>query len=272
MTAIPRILVFDSGLGGLSVHRALRDLIPQAETIYVADDAAFPYGALADQVLVERVRRVMERLIPEQAPDLVVIACNTASTLVLDDLRASFPVPFVGTVPAIKPAAEISKSRLIAILATPATVRRDYTQSLIRSFAGDCRVILHAPPLLAERAETVFAGGVVSDDDLRADLAPCFVEEGGRRTDVIVLGCTHYPLLLDRFKALAPWPVMWMDPAPAIARRAAALLENLLPQAGRMPAPHPHLFLHTGADDFYAKLRGPLADCGFADGKWVPVA
>ena len=272
MRPIPRILVFDSGLGGLSVHRALRDLMPQAETVYVADDAAFPYGDLADQALVERVRRVMATMIPAQAPDLVVIACHTASTLVLSDLRAGFPVPFVGTVPAIKPAAEASKSRRIAILATPATVRRDYTQGLIRSFARDCDVILHAPPLLAERAETVFAGGHVSDAALQEDLAPCFVDMDGRQTDVVVLGCTHYPLLLDRFQALAPWPVQWIDPAPAIARRVQALLalQNLL--HNRLRHSNTHLFINTGAADFYERLRDPLAVRGFSGGEWHPIA
>jgi glutamate racemase len=266
MSAIPRILVFDSGLGGLSVHHALCAQMPQAETVYVADDAAFPYGALADPVLVERVRQVMERLIPDLVPDLVVIACNTASTLVLDDLRARFAVPFVGTVPAIKPAAEASQTKRIAILATPATVKRDYTKALIRSFAGDCDVILHAPDLLAERAETVFAGGTVADRDLQADLAPCFVDRDGRRTDVVVLGCTHYPLLLDRFQALAPWPVTWIDPAPAIARRAASLLANQSEQSDRSLNEHQHYFINTGATSLFERLSGPLAKRGFTGG------
>jgi glutamate racemase len=267
MQIYPRILVFDSGLGGLTVHRALRNAIPEANTVYLADDAAFPYGELADDQLVGRVRDVMGQIIPQFRPDLVVIACNTASTLVLSDLRARFPIPFVGTVPAIKPAAEASKTRRIAILATPATLRRDYTQSLIHSFAGDCDVILHAPPLLAQRAETVFAGGLVDDELLRADLAPCFVDEGGRRTDAIVLGCTHYPLLLDRFLTLAPWSVDWIDPAPAIAKRALDLLSRQILPQDRLGLDHRHYFINTGAGAFYDRLRGPLAAEGFTGGE-----
>ncbi len=271
MTSKPRLLVFDSGLGGLTVHKALRDTLPQAETIYVADDAAFPYGDLADHALIERVCAVMGHLIPAFQPDLVVIACNTASTLVLPDLRSRFDLPFVGTVPAIKPAAEASLSRRIAILATPATVKRDYTQGLIRAFAGDCDVILHAPAQLAMRAEQVFEGGFVSDHDLRADLAPCFVEADGRRTDTVVLGCTHYPLLLERFRALAPWSVNWIDPAPAIARRAEALLASHQRLGERAAMPHSHFFINTGADDLYSRMRGPLAAYGFTMGQLWPI-
>ena len=271
MTSKPRLLVFDSGLGGLTVHKALRDTLPQAETVYIADDAAFPYGDLADHALIERVCAVMGHLIPVFHPDLVVIACNTASTLVLPDLRSRFDLPFVGTVPAIKPAAEASLSRRIAILATPATVKRDYTQGLIREFAGDCNVILHAPTLLAMRAENVFEGGLVSDHDLRADIAPCFVEADGRRTDTVVLGCTHYPLLLERFRTVAPWSVNWIDPAPAIARRAEALLASRQFMGERDAMPHSHLFINTGADDLYGRMRGPLANYGFMTGEWRPI-
>jgi len=271
MTSKPRLLVFDSGLGGLTVHKALRDTLPQAETVYIADDAAFPYGDLADHALIERVCAVMGHLIPALHPDLVVIACNTASTLVLPDLRSRFGMPFVGTVPAIKPAAEASLSRRIAILATPATVKRDYTQGLIREFAGDCDVILHAPAQLAMRAEKVFEGGLVSDHDLRADIAPCFVEADGRRTDTVVLGCTHYPLLLERFRAVAPWSVNWIDPAPAIARRAEAMLASRQFMGERDAMQHSHLFINTGADDLYGRMRGPLANYGFMTGEWRPI-
>ena len=271
MSIAPRLLVFDSGLGGLSVHHAIRDLMPRAETVYVADDAAFPYGDLADLALVERVHHVMAQLIPELTPDLVVIACNTASTLVLPDLRASFTVPFVGTVPAIKPAAAQSQSRRIAILATPGTIKRDYTQSLIHEFAGNCEVILHAPSLLALRAEQVFEGGSVSDAELLADIAPCFVDQDGRRTDTIVLGCTHYPLLIERLEALAPWPVNWIDPAPAIARRAQTVLVTCPETVGRVPAVHRHMFLNTGDAALYQRLQVPLIDCGFTHGELRPV-
>lgn len=220
----PIILVFDSGLGGLTVFAEVRKVRPDARFVYAADDAGFPYGRLGEDALVSRVLAVMERLIARHRPDLVVIACNTASTLVLPHLRRRFAIPFVGTVPAIKPAAERSRTKHIAVLATPGTVARDYTRGLIETFAGGCRVTLVGSQRLAALAEAELAGAPGPDAAITAEIAPCFVETAGARTDVVVLGCTHYPLLLSRFEALAPWPVAWLDPAPAIARRVAQLL------------------------------------------------
>ena len=220
----PTILVFDSGLGGLTVFAETRKARPDARFVYAADDAGFPYGRLAPDILVERVLAVMERLVAVHAPDLVVVACNTASTLVLPHLRERFAIPFVGTVPAIKPAAQISRSRRIAVLATPGTVARDYTHDLVQTYAADCAVTLVGSRLLAGYAEAELAGSPVPDEAIAAELAPCFVADGDRRTDVVALACTHYPLLLPRLQALAPWPVTWLDPAPAIARRVVQLL------------------------------------------------
>jgi len=219
----PKVLVFDSGLGGLTVLRELKRARPDLEFAYAADDAAFPYGRLSDAELVERVRSVMERLIGELDPDLVVIACNTASTLALPVLRSRFAIPFVGTVPAVKPACERSKTKRVSVLATPATVRRDYTQGLIVEFAGDCQVTLVGSERLASLAEAALRGESVADQAIAAEIAPCFVDDGAR-TDTVVLACTHYPLLLNRLQKMARWPVAWVDPAPAIARRASSLL------------------------------------------------
>jgi len=220
-----RVLGFDSGLGGLTVLAEIAKARPDAALAYAADDAAFPYGALGEQALVARVGAVMARLVARYAPDLVVIACSTASTLVLGPLRALYPaIPFVGTVPAIKPAAAASKSRLISVLATPGTAARDYTQALVSEYAGDCEVALVGSPHLARIAEDCMRGSTVNDDEIAREIVPCFVESRGRRTDVVVLACTHYPLLQDQFVRLAPWPVGYIDPAPAIARRVDALL------------------------------------------------
>jgi len=220
-----KILVFDSGLGGLTVYSEVAKLRADAHLIYAADDAGFPYGRWSEPDLVARVVAVVGDLIREFAPDVVVIACNTASTLVLRDLRAAFPaVPFVGTVPAIKPAAAQSRSKLISVLATPGTVARDYTQALITNFAAGCDVTLVGSSRLAGLAEAVMAGEPVAGAAIAEEIAPCFVAEGERRTDAIVLACTHYPLLLDRLIELAPWPVAWIDPAPAIARRVDVVL------------------------------------------------
>ncbi len=220
----PTILVFDSGLGGLTVHAEIVKQRPDARFVYAADDAGFPYGRLSETALVNRVVAVMERLIALHAPDLVVIACNTASTLVLPHLRRRFAVPFVGTVPAIKPAAMLTKSRRISVLATPGTVARDYTRDLIASYAAGCDVELIGSTQLASLAEAELRGAPVADEAITAELSPCFIDRDGRKTDVVVLACTHYPLLAARFRALAPWPVQWIDPAPAIARRVVQLI------------------------------------------------
>jgi glutamate racemase len=227
MTKPPKILVFDSGLGGLTVFAEIIKVRPGADYVYGADDAGFPYGSWKEPDLVNRVVRVMEKLIAEHAPDMVVIACNTASTIALPDLRLRWPhIPFVGTVPAIKPAAERSRSHLISVLGTPGTVKRDYTQNLIAQFAGHCRVRLVGSAALAGLAEAQMHGRDVRDAEIAAEIAPCFVEEAGARTDAVALACTHYPLLVEDFRRLAPWPVDWIDPAPAIARRADSLLRE----------------------------------------------
>ena len=220
----PRILIFDSGLGGLTVYEPVAALRPDAELIYVADDAFFPYGALEEDALVARVVSLMGELIQRFRPDLVVVACNTASTLVLAPLREAFETPFVGTVPAIKPAALASRSKLISVLATPGTVARDYTRALIHEFASDCEVTRVGARGLATLAERALRGETVADAEIAQEIAPAFVERAGRRTDEIVLACTHFPLLRERLAALAPWSVEWVDPAPAIARRVDALL------------------------------------------------
>jgi glutamate racemase len=223
----PTILVFDSGLGGLTVLREIVRARPDAHFVYVADDAFFPYGHHGEDEIIARVVPLVGELIEAHAPDLVVIACNTASTLVMSHLRDAYPLPFVGTVPAIKPACASSKTRRVSVLGTRGTVKRDYTRKLISDFAQGCEVTLVGSGELASLAEAALSGKAVRDEDIAAELAPCFVGDGAddpARTDTVVLACTHYPLLLERLTRLAPWPVDWIDPAPAIARRVADLL------------------------------------------------
>lgn len=226
MTKPLTIVVFDSGVGGLTVFREVKAARPDARYVYIADDAFFPYGNQPEEKLVERVVTVIGKAIDDYAPDLIVIACNTASTIALAALRERFTVPFVGTVPAIKPACAQSKTQRIAVLGTMATVSREYTRALIREFANGCAVDLVGSAKLAGYAEAELAGAPVSDDAIKAEIAPCFVDAGGKRTDTVVLACTHYPLLTERFRAVAPWPVDWLDPAPAIARRVVDLLRE----------------------------------------------
>ena len=220
----PRLLFIDSGLGGLTVLRAARQAVPEAQVLFIADDAGFPYGSKCAGVLTSRLLGVVESGIEGFNPDCIVLACNTASTVALRALRKAFAIPVVGTVPAIKPAASITKSGLVSVLATPGTVAREYTRELIAQFGAGTRFNLVGAPALAELAEMCASGAAVEDDAIAREIAPCFVDNGGVRTDVVVLGCTHYPLLLDKLDALAPWPVIWLDPAPAIARRIANVL------------------------------------------------
>jgi glutamate racemase len=223
MRSPPSILVFDSGLGGLTVLREIERARPDATLVYVADDAFFPYGAQEEAALVARVVALIGSLIAEHAPDLAVIACNTASTLVLPQLREHYGLPFVGTVPAIKPACAASRSKRVSVLGTQATVKREYTRALIRDFGQGCDVKLVGSARLAGIAEAALRGELIDEAAVAAEIAPCFVDEGGRRTDMVVLACTHYPLLQPWLTRLAPWPVAWIDPAPAIARRVVDL-------------------------------------------------
>ena len=236
MAIAPTILVFDSGLGGLTVLSEVVQARPDARYIYIADDAFFPYGGHGEAKLVDRVCALMGELIATHCPDIVVLACNTASTLVLPQLRARFTVPFVGTVPAIKPACARSLSKRVTVLGTEATVSREYTRALIREFSNQSEVALVGSAHLAQFAEAELHGLPVADHLIAQEIAPCFVNDGERRTDTIVLACTHYPLLLERLERLAPWPVAFIDPAPAIARRVADLSGSRISAESPIPA------------------------------------
>jgi glutamate racemase len=225
--SVPRLMVFDSGLGGLTVLRALRQSVPEAAVTYLADDARFPYGALGDAELTNGLCEILAAPVAEFAPDAIVVACNTASTIALPALRTAFAQPVIGTVPAIKPAALLSRSGLVSVLGTSGMVKRDYTRALIAEFGAGAAFTLVGSARLAGLTETLMAGGEVADEAIMAEIAPCFTETGNEHTDVVVLACTHYPLLMDRLERLAPWPVTWLDPAPAIARRTANVLADL---------------------------------------------
>ncbi|GHC60590.1 glutamate racemase [Limoniibacter endophyticus] len=223
------ILMFDSGIGGLTVLREARVIMPDKRFIYVADDAGFPYGDWEEEALRARLIPLFGQLIEQYRPRIIVIPCNTASTLVLSDLREAYPdTPFVGTVPAIKPAAERTRSGLVSVLATVGTVKRAYTRELIDSFAHECEVNLVGSRNLARMAEAHIRGEPLDQDAILAEITPCFIDKEGRKTDIVVLACTHYPFLANLFRKLAPWPVDWLDPAEAIARRIQSLapMEN----------------------------------------------
>src|SRR6476469_6895740 len=186
------LLFFDSGVGGLSVLGPTRALLPNAPIVYVADSAAFPYGTRTEAEIAERVPALLTQLVARFAPRLAVIACNTASTIALDHARAVLDLPIVGTVPAIKPAAEMSKTRAIGVLGTEATVRQPYVDDLAAKFASDCTIVRHGSPELVELAEAKLAGEEVSTAAVKAAVQPMFDAPGGERIDTIVLACTHF--------------------------------------------------------------------------------
>jgi glutamate racemase len=225
------LLFFDSGVGGLSVLRPTLKLLPNAPIVYAADSAGFPYGKRSEAEIASRVPALLGRLVERFHPRLVVIACNTASTIALDHVRSALDFPVVGTVPAIKPAAEISKSRVIGILGTEATVRQPYIDDLAVRFAADCTIVRHGAPEMVELAESKLRGEAISVDDVRAAAQPIFGAPEGERIDIVVLACTHFPLLEQELRAAFP-NVDFVHGGDGIARRTAHLTrEQPWPQA-----------------------------------------
>jgi glutamate racemase len=219
------ILFFDSGVGGLSVLEPTRKLLPNAPIVYAADSAGFPYGKKSDAELASRVPALLGRLVERFHPRLAVIACNTASTIALDHVRWALDLPVVGTVPAIKPAAELSKTRVIGVLGTEATVRQPYVDDLAAKFAADCTLVRHGSPELVDLAEAKLAGEEVGIEAVRAAAQPMFDADRGDRIDTVVLACTHFPLLEDELRAAFP-DVSYVDGGPGIARRIAYLTQD----------------------------------------------
>lgn len=252
------VLVFDSGSGGLSVWDEIRQRRPDLSTVYGADFAGFPYGTRTDADLEARVTRLLEQWIPRFQPSLVVVACNTASTLVLEHLRQHFaPLPFVGVVPAIKTAAARTRSGRIALLATPATVTRPYIDRLVASFAADHTVIKLGQGDLVRIAEAKIRGQAPG-----AELAPIVDQIAALNVDTVVLGCTHFPLLTPEFSARLP-QIQWIDSGEAIARRVDSLLPKLSPGAQGKQVDASHRAVYTGPEDL-AWERG-LRHRGFAE-------
>ena len=255
------ILFFDSGVGGLSVLGPTRELLPNAPIVYAADSAGFPYGKRTEAEIASRVPALLGRLVERFQPRLAVIACNTASTIALDHVRSALDLPVVGTVPAIKPAAEISKSRVIGVLGTEATVRQPYVEDLAAKFAGDCALIRHGSPELVELAEAKLAGEQVGVDTVRAAAQPMFDAPNGDRIDTVVLACTHFPLLADELRAAFPH-VAYVDGGAGIARRIAWLTrEQPWPEE-----PQPGILIYTGAEGRRPLMRS-LARFGLTEVK-----
>jgi glutamate racemase len=227
VTSLRPLLVFDSGVGGLSVLGAIRSLLPTAPLVYAADSAGYPYGTKRPAEIEARVPALLGRLAERFDPELIVIACNTASTIALDAVRAALDLPVVGTVPAIKPAAELSKTRTIGVLGTEATVRQPYVDRLSAEFAADCTVLRHGSAELVDLAEAKLRGETTDPGACRRALDGLFEQPGGERIDTIVLACTHFPLVEEDLAAAAPSPVRFVDGKEGIARRTAWLTRDL---------------------------------------------
>ncbi|MBS3803074.1 MAG: glutamate racemase [Oleiphilaceae bacterium] len=246
----PAVLVFDSGIGGLSVAQHIAHQIPGMHLTYLADNAGFPYGNQPDELVISRCVGMIRRSLLQTPADVVVIACNTASTVALPALRAAIEVPVVGVVPAIKPASALSVNRRIGLLATPATIRRPYLNRLVAEFAADCTVEPLGHPDLVHWIEAWAAGEAsLPLAALSRTLQP-FRSAG---VDTVVLGCTHYPLIAQALRRQLPEVRHWVDSGDAIARRTR------------------HLLLAGGPGVFAANRTGPVqSDIRFS-GPWSAV-
>ena len=255
------LLVFDSGVGGLSVLGEIRAALPRAPIVYVADNGGFPYGTKTEAEIAARVPALLGRLAERFRPRLIVIACNTASTIALASVRAALDLPIVGTVPAIKPAAEQSETRVIGVLGTNATVRQPYVDDLSAKFASDCLVLRHGSAALVELAEASLRGETTPDQAYADALAGLLDQQGGDAMDIVVLACTHFPLVADRLAAVAPRPLRFVDGARGIARRTAYLTRDQ-----RWPeSPAPGLAVFTAPIDLPEGLRTSLARFGLEE-------
>lgn len=227
-----KVLVFDSGMGGLTVAREIQAQAPSLAVEYAADSGFFPYGDKSDSALRQRLPMVAKALCQVAQPDVFVIACNTASTLALPEVRAAVNIPVIGTVPAIKPAAKVTRTGTIGLLATPGTIQRDYTAKLIEDFATNVRVIPHGSVALVRMAEQIASGDALALEAFREAQAPLFDAPGGSEIDTVVLACTHFPLIRGELAATAPHPVTFIDSGEAIARQTL----RVLPEASDMGA------------------------------------
>ncbi|CAG9295535.1 glutamate racemase [Celerinatantimonas diazotrophica] len=219
----PHLAVFDSGVGGLSIVRSLDSQLGSYQLSYLFDNALFPYGELNEATLVARVLDLVVPFCQQQRPDLLVIACNTASTVVLKPLRQMLSIPVVGVVPAIKPACQISKSKIIGLLATPATIQRCYTKQLIERFSNHCLVLKIGSTKLVELAEQKLSGDCIQIQTRLRPILSAWLD-GDVQPDVVVLGCTHFPLLRDELHQVLGDKVCLVDSGQAVAQRVASLL------------------------------------------------
>lgn len=265
----PHILVFDSGVGGLSIVGHIRQTIPESRITYLADTAMFPYGLLAEQALISRVTELLQAAARQLKPDIIVIGCNTASTLVLEVLRKQLAIPVVGVVPAIKPGAEASVTHVVGLLATPGTIGREYTDDLITDYAGHCQVIRVGSSELVQAIEDKMRGFPITDELCSEVIRPFREHPLWPKLDTVVLACTHFPLAIEELSQSAPEIKHWVDSGAAIARRVKALVGN--PQPATADPVYPDIALFTDMSKHTAELDHQLLRYGFsASRQWPP--
>lgn len=252
------ILIFDSGVGGLTVYDALREVMPDAPVIYAADLAGLPYGTKSEAEIAARVAGLLGRMSERYEPRLACIACNTASTIALGMVREVLEIPIVGTVPAIKPAAALSKTGAIGLIGTAATIRQRYVDDLERDFASGKRLLRIAAPALVQCAEAKLRGEPVDLSAIEAAAKSLREMDGGAEIDTLVLACTHFPLLANELREVFGPDVQLVDGARGIARRIAHLVDG---QA--MTRTKPDSFVVTGPVEAAAGLVPALARRGF---------
>ncbi|MDR0806673.1 MAG: glutamate racemase [Enterobacteriaceae bacterium] len=258
---MPTALVFDSGVGGLSVYQEIRQLLPDLSVIYAFDNAGFPYGEKSEQVIAERVVKLVREICRRHHIDIIVIACNTASLVSLPALRENFDIPVVGVVPAIKPAAALSRNGIVGLLATKVTVSRPYTHELISKFAHGCQIELMGSSRLVELAEEKLHGNPVKAEELKQILAPWLNTD--KAPDTIVLGCTHFPLLKEELAAVLPEETLLVDSGAAVARRVASLLAELANDNCQKQDKSANIAICSKINDETEKLLPVLRQFGF---------
>lgn len=237
-------LLFDSGVGGLTVSAEIRKRLPKLQQTYAADDIFRPYGEKTDDQLKGRLPGLLWTLCEAAQVDLAVIACNTASTAALREIRAALDIPVIGVVPAVKPAAQTTQSGQFAVLGTPGTIRREYVDNLIKDFAAGKDVVRHGSTRLVALAEDKLAGKRVDLAAVTREVEPLFVKAS---VDTVVLACTHFPLLKEELIAASPPGIHWIDSGEAIARRTETVISKITDF--KNPRPGPDLALLIGPND-----------------------
>ena len=216
--------IFDSGVGGLSVFREIRKVLPEQSYIYYSDNAHCPYGEKSREYIIDRTRAITQMLI-EKGCEIIVVACNTATAAAISTLREEFPIKFIGMEPAIKPAAQATKTGVVGVLATAGTLKATKYIDTRAKWAQNVQIVEHIGQGFVELVENGSVSGPAAETTVSASLKP-LLDAGA---DTIVLGCTHYPFLIDTIKKVASetYPgrsVTVIDPAPAVARHLVEVM------------------------------------------------